>query len=98
MEHRLKRAIRDVPDFPKPGILSGDITPILSEPELLRATVEALSAPFRSEGIDKVLGIESRGFIFAPLLAVALGTGFVPARKPGKLPWQTIRESYALEY
>jgi adenine phosphoribosyltransferase len=98
MEQRLKRVIRDVPDFPKPGILFRDITPILSEPELLRETVEALASPFRSAGISKVVGIESRGFIFAPLLAVALGTGFVPARKPGKLPGRTVRESYALEY
>ena len=98
MEEKLKRVIRDVPDFPKPGILFKDITPILSEPELLRETVEALARPFRSEGISQVLGIESRGFIFAPLLAVALGTGFVPARKPGKLPWETVTESYALEY
>jgi adenine phosphoribosyltransferase len=98
MEEKLKRVIRDVPDFPKPGILFKDITPILSEPDLLRETVEALARPFRAEGISKVLGIESRGFIFAPLLAVALGTGFVPARKPGKLPWETISESYALEY
>jgi adenine phosphoribosyltransferase len=98
METRLRQVIREVPDFPKPGILFKDITPILSEPELLRETVEALAGPFRSEGISNVLGIESRGFIFAPLLAVALGTGFVPARKPGKLPWKTVSESYALEY
>ena len=98
METKLRRVIRDVPDFPKPGILFRDITPILSQPDLLRETVEALAEPFRSEGISQVLGIESRGFIFAPLLAVALGTGFVPARKPGKLPWQTISESYSLEY
>jgi len=98
MEEKLRRVIRDVPDFPKPGILFKDITPILGEPELLRETVAALALPFRSEKISKVLGIESRGFIFAPLLALELGTGFVPARKPGKLPWETIRESYALEY
>jgi adenine phosphoribosyltransferase len=98
MEQRLKRVIREVPDFPKPGIFFKDITPILGEAELLRETVEALAGPFRSDGITKVLGIESRGFIFAPLMAVALGTGFVPARKPGKLPWKTVRESYTLEY
>ena len=98
MEEKLRRIIRDVSDFPKPGILFKDITPILGEPDLLRETVAALAEPFRSEQVSKVLGIESRGFIFAPLLALELGTGFVPARKPGKLPWQTIRESYALEY
>ena len=98
MENKLRSIIRDVPDFPKPGILFKDITPILSDPEVLRETVEALARPFRAEGISQVLGIESRGFIFAPLLAVALGTGFVPARKPGKLPWETVQERYALEY
>jgi adenine phosphoribosyltransferase len=98
MEQKLKSAIREVPDFPRPGILFKDITPILARPDLLRETVEALASPFRCEGITKVLGIESRGFIFAPLMAVALGTGFVPARKPGKLPWKTVRETYTLEY
>jgi len=98
MEEKLKRVIRDVPDFPKPGILFRDITPILSHPELLKETVEALARPFRNEGISKVVGIESRGFIFAPPLAVALGAGFVPARKPGRLPRETLRETYALEY
>jgi len=98
VEEKLKRAVRDVPDFPKPGILFKDITPILSEPELLRETVEALARPFRSEGITKVLGIESRGFLFGPSLAMSLGAGFVPARKPGKLPGKTVRETYALEY
>ena len=98
MEERLRLLIRDVPDFPKPGILFKDITPILSEPDLLRETVEALARPFRSEGVSKVLGIESRGFIFAPALAVALGAGFIPARKPGRLPRETFREPYALEY
>ncbi|HEV8376418.1 MAG TPA: adenine phosphoribosyltransferase [Candidatus Polarisedimenticolia bacterium] len=98
MEEKLKHAIRDVADFPRPGILFKDITPLLSRPELLRETVEAMAAPFRGAGISQVLGIESRGFIFGPPLAVALGAGFVPARKPGKLPWQTVRESYALEY
>jgi adenine phosphoribosyltransferase len=98
LEEKLKRIIRDVPDFPKPGILFKDITPLLGDRELLRETVEALAAPFRNEGISQVLGIESRGFIFGPPLAVVLGAGFVPARKPGKLPWKTVRESYALEY
>jgi len=98
LEEKLRRIIRDVPDFPKPGILFKDITPLLGDPELLRETVEAMAEPFRKDGISQVLGIESRGFIFGPPLAVALGAGFVPARKPGKLPWKTLRESYALEY
>jgi adenine phosphoribosyltransferase len=98
VEAKLKSVIRDVPDFPKPGILFKDITPILGDPGLLQETVEALAAPFRPDRISRVLGIESRGFIFAPLLAMALGVGFVPARKPGKLPWKTVREEYALEY
>jgi adenine phosphoribosyltransferase len=98
MEERLRRAIRDVPDFPKPGIVFKDITPILSEPELFRETVDALASPFRERGVSKVLGIESRGFIFGPCLAVRLGVGFVPARKPGKLPRETVKETYALEY
>jgi adenine phosphoribosyltransferase len=98
LEEKLRRIIRDVPDFPKPGILFKDITPLLGDPGLLRETVEAMAAPFRDEKISQVLGIESRGFIFGPPLAVALGAGFVPARKPGKLPWKTLRESYALEY
>jgi adenine phosphoribosyltransferase len=98
VEARLKQVIRDIPDFPKPGILFKDITPILSHPGLLKETVEELARPFRDAGVSKVLGIESRGFIFAPPLAVSLGAGFVPARKPGKLPWETVKESYALEY
>jgi adenine phosphoribosyltransferase len=98
VEAKLKSVIRDVADFPKPGILFKDITPILGDPGLLQETVEALAAPFRPDRISRVLGIESRGFIFAPLLAMALGVGFVPARKPGKLPWKTVREEYDLEY
>ena len=98
VEQKLKQVIRDIPDFPKPGIVFKDITPILSHPGLLRETVEELARPFRDAGVSKVLGIESRGFIFAPPLAVVLGAGFVPARKPGKLPWETVKESYALEY
>jgi adenine phosphoribosyltransferase len=95
---RLKRTIRDVPDFPKPGILFKDITPILSDSSLFQETVNALADPFRSDRVSKVLGIESRGFIFGPCLAVQLKAGFVPARKPGKLPRETWRETYALEY
>lgn len=98
MEKRLKRVIRDVPDFPRAGIVFKDITPILGDPALLREILEALGRPFEKGSVDKVLGIESRGFIFGPPLAVQLHAGFVPARKPGKLPRETIRETYALEY
>ena len=98
MEERLRQAIRDVPGFPTPGIIFKDITPILADPALFRETIEALARLFRDERIAKVLGIESRGFIFGPPLAFQLKAGFVPARKPGKLPRETIREPYALEY
>ena len=98
MEERLKSAIRDVPDFPKAGIIFKDITPILCDPALFRDTVAELAYPFREDRISKVVGIESRGFIFGPPLALRLEAGFVPARKPGKLPRETLRETYALEY
>lgn len=94
----LKSTIRDVPDFPKPGILFKDITPVLSRPELLGAVTEHFVARYRPEGVDVVVGMESRGFIFGAPLAIALGAAFVPARKPGKLPYEKISESYALEY
>ena len=94
----LKGLIRDVPDFPKPGILFYDITTLLKDSSGLRAVVEALKK--RCDGIrfDVVLGIEARGFIFGPALACALGKGFVPVRKPGKLPAETEKMEYALEY
>lgn len=94
----LASAIRDIPDWPKPGIVFKDITPVLADPVLLREVVEALAAPYRGRGIDLVLGVEARGFLFAPAVAVALGAGCALARKPGKLPWKTLREDYALEY
>jgi adenine phosphoribosyltransferase len=94
----LKKLIREVPDFPKPGINFYDITTLLKHPEGLRLTVDALSAQFTSEHVDVVLGIEARGFIFAPALAYHLNAGFVPVRKPSKLPAETARISYALEY
>ena len=94
----LKKMIREVPDFPKPGINFYDITTLLKEPEGLRLTVDALSSQFRGEKVDVVLGIEARGFIFAPALAYHLNAGFVPVRKPKKLPAETARVSYALEY
>ena len=97
MDH-LKSKIRHVPDFPKPGILFYDITTLLSDPRGFRDTVDALAAPYMGEDIDAVVGIESRGFILGAAVANALGCGFVPVRKPGKLPSKTVRESYSLEY
>ena len=94
----LKRAIREVPNFPKPGIVFKDITPVLSDPTLFRSVIDAFVARWRDERIDKVVGIESRGFIFGAPLAYALGAGFTIVRKPGKLPWDVIREAYSLEY
>ncbi|HEY0101168.1 MAG TPA: adenine phosphoribosyltransferase [Pyrinomonadaceae bacterium] len=94
----LKKLIREVPDFPKPGINFYDITTLLKHPEGLRLTVDALSSQFRDEHVDVVLGIEARGFIFAPALAYHLNAGFVPVRKPSKLPAETAKISYALEY
>jgi adenine phosphoribosyltransferase len=94
----LKQLIREVPDFPKPGINFYDITTLLKHPEGLRRTVDALSAEFRGEQIDTVIGIEARGFIFAPAVAYHLGAGFVPVRKPRKLPAECASISYELEY
>ena len=90
--------IRDVPDFPKPGILFKDITPLLQDPEALRIACDLLVQPFRERDVSVVVGIESRGFLFGPSVAVALGIGFAPARKRGKLPWDTVGETYDLEY
>jgi adenine phosphoribosyltransferase len=94
----LAAKIRDVPDFPIPGILFRDITTLLKDAAALRSAIEHLMAPFRSRGIDQVVGVESRGFIFAAPIAYALGAGFVPVRKLGKLPAPSIRVEYALEY
>jgi len=94
----LKRYIRDVPDFPKKGIVFKDITPLLRAPEALEYTVGALASPFRNQKVTKVAAIESRGFIFGSCVAGILKAGFVPIRKPGKLPWTTRRNEYALEY
>jgi adenine phosphoribosyltransferase len=95
---KLERLIRDVPDFPKPGIVFKDITPLLRDPAGFRAAVEGLAAPLDGREVGAVVGIESRGFLFGAALALKLGTGFVPIRKPRKLPWKTRSESYALEY
>ena len=94
----LEESIRDVPDFPKPDILFKDITPILSNPELLSASIKALTSLVESSAIDKVIGIDARGFIFGSLIASSLGKGFIPVRKEGKLPWQTESQAYDLEY
>ncbi len=93
-----KSLIRDVPDFPKSGIMFKDITPLLKDNIAFNAVIRELSKPFKEVKIDQVLGIESRGFILAPAIALELGCGFVPVRKPGKLPADTLKQSYALEY
>jgi adenine phosphoribosyltransferase len=94
----LKKLIREVPDFPKAGINFYDITTLLKHPQGLRRTVDALCAEFRNDQIDTVIGIEARGFIFAPAIAYHLGAGFVPVRKPKKLPAECAAISYELEY
>jgi adenine phosphoribosyltransferase len=94
----LRAHIRDVPDFPKKGILFKDITPMLGNPQALSHVMERIAEHHRGKGITKVVGIESRGFIFATPVAIALGAGFVPIRKPGKLPWKARRQQYGLEY
>ena len=94
----LKPLIREIPDFPKPGILFYDITTLLKDAAGFRSTIDALSHHYKGIGVDIVLGIEARGFIFAPALAYALGAGFVPVRKPNKLPAERASISYELEY
>jgi adenine phosphoribosyltransferase len=95
---RIRERVRDVPDFPQPGIIFKDITPILADANLLADIVRHFANEYRTSGIHLIAGIESRGFIFGAPVAVALGAGFVPVRKPGKLPFQTLRVDYALEY
>lgn len=95
---RLLSVLRDVPDFPKPGILFKDITPVLAAPSLMRDVIDAMIAPFRDDGVTHVVGVESRGFLFGMPMALAMEVPFSPARKPGKLPWTTTREAYDLEY
>jgi adenine phosphoribosyltransferase len=94
----LKSLIRDIPDFPKPGILFRDITPMLADPSGLALAIELLANPFRGKNIDLVVGAESRGFIFGTAVACCLSAGFVLVRKPGKLPHKRIAMSYELEY
>jgi adenine phosphoribosyltransferase len=97
MDH-LKSIIREVPDFPKPGINFYDITTLLKDPDGFRQVIDGLASQFKDERVDTVIGIEARGFIFAPAMAYQLGAGFVPARKPGKLPSECASVSYDLEY
>jgi len=94
----LEKYIRDVPDFPTEGIIFKDITPLLADAEALAEAVRLLAEPFEGAGVELVAGIESRGFIFGGAVARQLGAGFVPLRKPGKLPYKTVRKEYALEY
>ncbi len=95
---RLKTTIRDIPDFPKPGILFKDITPVLADPKLLRSTIDYFAEIYAGEHVDVVIGMESRGFIFGAPLAMELSAAFAPARKPGKLPYDTVALEYSLEY
>ena len=94
----LKTRIRHVPDFPKPGILFYDVTTLLRDPEGFKLSIDAMSAPYKGQGIDLVVGVESRGFILGAAVADRIGAGFVPVRKVGKLPSTKIRVSYDLEY
>jgi adenine phosphoribosyltransferase len=94
----LERYIRDIHDFPKEGIVFKDITPLLASPEGFRAAIDTIAIAYENVGVTKVMGAEARGFIFGGALAYRLGAGFVPARKPGKLPWDTTSHTYDLEY
>jgi adenine phosphoribosyltransferase len=98
VHHLLLPLIRDIPDFPKPGIVFKDITPLLADSAALALAVELMANPFRKQHVEMVVGAESRGFIFGTAIAQALSVGFVPVRKPGKLPAKRISASYALEY
>jgi adenine phosphoribosyltransferase len=95
---KIKAVVRDIPDFPKPGIIYKDITPILQDGAIFSALIDYLAEPYRNNMPKYVAGIESRGFIFGAALAAELGCGFIPIRKAGKLPYKTIRQSYSLEY
>ena len=98
LQSQLRRLIRDVPGFPKPGIIFRDITPLLADPQGFSLATEAMAQPFTDQQIDLVVGAESRGFIFGTAVASLLGCGFIPVRKPGKLPARTIAQEYSLEY
>lgn len=95
---RVSNSLRAIPDYPKPGILFQDITPVLRDGSLLADVIAEMVRPFRGREVTHVLGIEARGFILGGAAAIALGAGFVPARKPGKLPWERAAEAYDLEY
>lgn len=95
---QIESFIRAIPDYPKPGILFRDITPLLADGEAFRHTINVLAERYREQGVTKIVGIEARGFIFATALAYAMGIGFVPLRKPGKLPRKIVSQTYALEY
>lgn len=95
---RLQAAIRDIPDFPKPGIVFKDITPILADPKLFKAAIQVLCARHKGNAIKAVVAVDARGFIFGAAVAQKLGAGFIPVRKKGKLPFTTLEESYDLEY
>jgi len=95
---RLEDHIEDIPDFPKPGIVFQDITPVLADAALLHDVIGAMAQPFADGGVTHVVGIEARGFILGGAVATALRAGFVPLRKPGKLPWERVKEEYLLEY
>jgi adenine phosphoribosyltransferase len=98
LERRVREALRPIKDYPKPGIVFQDITPVLGNGPLLREVVAAMAEPFGRSRVTHVVGIEARGFILGGAVATTLGVGFVPVRKPGKLPWERIKEEYALEY
>jgi len=98
LDARVRRALRAIPDYPNPGIVFQDITPVLGDGALFREVVDAMAEPFRDQGVTHVVGIEARGFILGGAVAAGLGAGFVPVRKPGKLPWERVREEYTLEY
>jgi adenine phosphoribosyltransferase len=95
---RVRATLRQIPDYPKPGIVFQDITPVLADGPLFQEVVAALAQPFAEAGVTHVLGVEARGFILGGAVASHLGIGFVPARKPGKLPWEKVSEAYELEY
>jgi len=98
LPERLSARLRVVPDFPSKGIMFQDVTPVLADAELFAAAIDAMVEPWRGEGVTHVAGVESRGFIFAAPVALALGAGFVVIRKPGKLPWKRLSQEYQLEY
>ena len=98
LERRIRDTLRPIKDYPKPGIVFQDITPVLSDATLLGDVIASMAQPFAGHGVTHVVGIEARGFILGGAVATALGAGFVPLRKPGKLPWERVSEEYALEY